>query len=174
MSIFVAAPGRTWPPWTCITARVFGRCEAKNGIAPFDRLLEQVMTRPPYNDACRVFWLSTTVLRMADPKPPNVLRDQYPRLTLVPRQLVESGRDLLLDRATQGSLSERPPEPGSARTTTARFSVLLATKRAQSGSRRRITRANIDRAVASNSQSLKVRTFAFRQRECEDTIRLQG
>ena len=38
-------------------ARVFGRCEAKNGIAPFDRLLEQVMTRPPYNDARRVFWL---------------------------------------------------------------------------------------------------------------------
>ncbi len=32
-------------------ARVFGRCETKNGIAPFDRLVEQVMTRPPYNDA---------------------------------------------------------------------------------------------------------------------------
>src|ERR1039457_3495769 len=32
-------------------ARVFGRFETKNGIAPFDRLVEQVMTRPPYNDA---------------------------------------------------------------------------------------------------------------------------
>jgi hypothetical protein len=38
-------------------ARIFGRCEIKNGIAPFDRLVEQVMTRPPYNDARRVFWI---------------------------------------------------------------------------------------------------------------------
>ena len=38
-------------------ARVFGRCEAANGIAPFDSLVEQVMTRPPYNDARRVFWI---------------------------------------------------------------------------------------------------------------------
>ena len=30
-------------------ARVFGRCETQNGIGPFDRLLEQVMTRPPYH-----------------------------------------------------------------------------------------------------------------------------
>jgi len=49
--------------WTYIAgldvhhARIFGRCESKNGIAPFDRLVEQVMTRPPYNDARRVFWI---------------------------------------------------------------------------------------------------------------------
>ena len=46
--------------WTYIAAldvhhaRVFGRCEVKNGIAPFDRLVEQVMSRPPYNEARRV------------------------------------------------------------------------------------------------------------------------
>jgi hypothetical protein len=50
--------------WTYIAAldvhraRVFGRCETKNGIAPFDRLVEQVMTRPSYNDARRVFWIA--------------------------------------------------------------------------------------------------------------------
>ena len=39
-------------------ARIFGRCdEETTGIAPFDRLVEQVMTRPPYNDARRVFWV---------------------------------------------------------------------------------------------------------------------
>ena len=38
-------------------ARIFGRCEANNGIAAFDRLVEQVMTRPPYNDARRAFWI---------------------------------------------------------------------------------------------------------------------
>ncbi|MGH9375044.1 MAG: hypothetical protein ACRD1J_02640 [Terriglobia bacterium] len=36
-------------------ARVFGRCEAKSGVAPFDRLVDQVMMRPPYDKARRVF-----------------------------------------------------------------------------------------------------------------------
>lgn len=38
-------------------ARVFGRCESTTGIAPFDRRVEQVMTRPPYKEARRVFWV---------------------------------------------------------------------------------------------------------------------
>jgi hypothetical protein len=32
-------------------ARLFGRCERTIGIAPFDRLVDQVMTQPPYCDA---------------------------------------------------------------------------------------------------------------------------
>jgi hypothetical protein len=38
-------------------AKVFGRCEATTGIAPFERLVEQVMRQPPYNEARRVFWI---------------------------------------------------------------------------------------------------------------------
>jgi hypothetical protein len=38
-------------------ARLFGRCEATTGAAPFDRLVAQVMTQPPYRDARRVFWI---------------------------------------------------------------------------------------------------------------------
>ncbi len=38
-------------------AKVFGRCEATTGIAPFERLVEQVMSQPPYSDASRVFWI---------------------------------------------------------------------------------------------------------------------
>ena len=38
-------------------AKVFGRCERTTGIAPFDRLVDQVMTQPPYNQARRVFWI---------------------------------------------------------------------------------------------------------------------
>jgi hypothetical protein len=64
-------------------ARVFGRCEAKNGIAPFDRLVEQVMTRPPYNDARRVFWIVDNCSAHRGSKAAQRLRDQYPRLTLV-------------------------------------------------------------------------------------------
>ena len=39
------------------SARIFGRCEPKSGIAPFDRLVEQVMLSPPYCCAKRVFWI---------------------------------------------------------------------------------------------------------------------
>jgi len=38
-------------------AKLFGRCEPSTGILPFDRLVAQVMTQPPYRDARRVFWI---------------------------------------------------------------------------------------------------------------------
>jgi hypothetical protein len=38
-------------------AKVFGRCEATTGIAPFARLVDQVMSQPPYNEARTVFWI---------------------------------------------------------------------------------------------------------------------
>lgn len=38
-------------------AKVFGRCEPTTGIAPFGRLIDQVMRQPPYNEARRVFWI---------------------------------------------------------------------------------------------------------------------
>jgi hypothetical protein len=38
-------------------AKLFGRCEPRTGIVPFDRLVTQVMTQPPYCDARRVFWI---------------------------------------------------------------------------------------------------------------------
>src|SRR6266542_523939 len=37
--------------------RVFGRSEPRGGIAPFDRLVWQVMTKQPYASARRVFWI---------------------------------------------------------------------------------------------------------------------
>jgi hypothetical protein len=37
--------------------QVFGRSERKGGIAPFDRLVHQVMTKAPYASAPRVFWI---------------------------------------------------------------------------------------------------------------------
>jgi transposase len=38
-------------------AHVSGRCEPTTGIVPFGRLVEQVMTSPPYASAERVFWI---------------------------------------------------------------------------------------------------------------------
>ena len=37
--------------------KVFGRCEATTGIAPFERLVDQVMNQWPYKTARRVFWI---------------------------------------------------------------------------------------------------------------------
>ncbi len=41
--------------WDVHQARVFGRCEEKTGIVPFNRLIEQVMSQEPYCYARRVF-----------------------------------------------------------------------------------------------------------------------
>jgi transposase len=43
--------------WDVHHARLFGRCEPSTGIAPFDRLVAQVMTVEPYASAARVFWV---------------------------------------------------------------------------------------------------------------------
>jgi transposase len=43
--------------WDVHRGRVTGRCEDTTGIAPFTRLVEQVMTSEPYASADRVFWI---------------------------------------------------------------------------------------------------------------------
>jgi transposase len=43
--------------WDVHRGRVFGRCEETTGIAPFGRLVQQVMTIEPYASARRVFWI---------------------------------------------------------------------------------------------------------------------
>src|SRR5215204_7768861 len=43
--------------WDVHRAKLFGRCEAKNGIEPFARLVDEVMREEPYASADRVFWV---------------------------------------------------------------------------------------------------------------------
>jgi hypothetical protein len=43
--------------WDVRRGLVHGRCEAHTGIAPFGRLVEQVMSQEPYRSAERVFWI---------------------------------------------------------------------------------------------------------------------
>jgi hypothetical protein len=43
--------------WDVHRAKLFGRCEAKNGIEPFGRLVDEVMSAEPYASADRVFWV---------------------------------------------------------------------------------------------------------------------
>jgi len=43
--------------WDVRRAKIFGRCEHTTGIAPFERLVSQVMAQEPYRCAPRVFWI---------------------------------------------------------------------------------------------------------------------
>ena len=43
--------------WDVHRAKVFGRCERTTGVAPFTRLVAQVMRQEPYRSAKRVFWI---------------------------------------------------------------------------------------------------------------------
>ena len=43
--------------WDVRRAKVYGRCEPQTGIAPFERLVDQVMNQEPYRSARRVFWI---------------------------------------------------------------------------------------------------------------------
>ena len=40
--------------WDVRRAKIHGRCEAKTGIIPFERLVDQVMRQEPYRSAPRV------------------------------------------------------------------------------------------------------------------------
>jgi hypothetical protein len=43
--------------WDVRRGYIMGRCEAKTGIAPFGRLVEQVLALEPYRSAERLFWV---------------------------------------------------------------------------------------------------------------------
>lgn len=64
-------------------ARVFGRCEATTGIAPFDRLVAQVMSTPPYHAARRVFWVVDNGSSHQGARAIDRLQRHYPTLVLV-------------------------------------------------------------------------------------------
>ncbi|MEZ5351416.1 MAG: transposase [Bryobacteraceae bacterium] len=64
-------------------AKVFGRCESTTGIVPFSNLVDQVMSRPPYNDARRVFWIVDNGSSHRGAASVACLQAQYPRLVLI-------------------------------------------------------------------------------------------
>ncbi len=69
--------------WDVHRAKVFGRCETTTGIAPFDRLVAQVMTREPYRSARRVFWVVDNGSSHRGERARARLRATWPRLVLV-------------------------------------------------------------------------------------------
>jgi len=64
-------------------AKVFGRCEHKSGIAPFERLVDQVMQQSPYNQARRVFWIMDNGSSHRGARCVTRLQKKFPRLVPV-------------------------------------------------------------------------------------------
>ena len=62
---------------------IIGRCEATTGIAPFERLVDQVMAQEPYRSAPRVFWIVDNGSSHRGDKAARRLRARYPNLILV-------------------------------------------------------------------------------------------
>lgn len=69
--------------WDVRRAKVFGRCEQKTGIKPFDRLVAQVMSQEPYCSARRVFWIIDNGSGHRGQKAVDRLRTQWPKLVPV-------------------------------------------------------------------------------------------
>jgi len=68
--------------WDVRRAKVFGRCERKTGIAPFERLAAQVMRQEPYRSARRVFWIMDNGSSHRGVKSNERLRRRWP--TIIP------------------------------------------------------------------------------------------
>ncbi len=69
--------------WDVHRARLFGRCERKTGIAPFERLVAQVMGREPYRSARRVFFVADNGSSHRGPRAADRLRAKWPNAILV-------------------------------------------------------------------------------------------
>jgi hypothetical protein len=69
--------------WDVHRAKLFGRCEPKNGIEPFGRLVEQAMKREPYASADRVFWIVDNGSSHRGERSVKRLQGEWPNLRLI-------------------------------------------------------------------------------------------
>ena len=69
--------------WDVHRAKLFGRCEHKTGIAPFERLVAQVMRQQPYRSARQVFWIADNGSSHRGKSASARLRARWPNIVLV-------------------------------------------------------------------------------------------
>ena len=69
--------------WDVHRARLFGRCERRNGIAAFHRLVGQIMEQQPYRSACRVFLVVDNGSCHRGRRAGERLRARWPNVVLV-------------------------------------------------------------------------------------------
>jgi hypothetical protein len=69
--------------WDVHRAKLFGRCERKTGIVPFERLVAQVMRQEPYRSARRVFWIVDNGSSHRGQPASDRLKAKWPNIVLV-------------------------------------------------------------------------------------------
>ena len=69
--------------WDVKRAKIFGRCEPRSGIEPFDRLVHAVMSQEPYLSAKRVFWILDNGSSHRGQPCINRLQQRWPRIVVV-------------------------------------------------------------------------------------------
>jgi hypothetical protein len=69
--------------WDVRRGLVFGRSEAHTGIAPFMRLVDQVMSQEPYRSANRVFWIVDNGSSHRGDRAQRRIQERYPNAVLV-------------------------------------------------------------------------------------------
>lgn len=69
--------------WDVHRAKIFGRCEPTTGIVPFGRLVEEVMSQPPYCSARRVFWVVDNGSSHRGSVAARRLQERWPTIVLV-------------------------------------------------------------------------------------------
>ena len=69
--------------WDVHRARLFGRCERKTGIVPFERLVARVMSQEPYRSARRVFFVTDNGSSHRGPRAADRLRAKWRNAVLV-------------------------------------------------------------------------------------------
>ena len=96
--------------WDVHHAKVFGHCEVKNGIAPSERLVSDVMNQEPYKSARRVFWIMDNCSAHRGQKAVDRFRAKWPNAILVhtlPSTPVGLIRSKSISRSCRGR-SSRP------------------------------------------------------------------
>ena len=69
--------------WDVHRAKIFGRCEPTTGIVPFGRLVDEVMSQPPYSSARRVFWVVDNGSSHRGAAASQRLQERWPTIVLV-------------------------------------------------------------------------------------------
>ncbi len=69
--------------WDVRRAKLFGRCEARTGIASFDLLVSELMEQEPYRSARRVFWVVHNGSSHGGQAAVDRLQSRRPNLVLV-------------------------------------------------------------------------------------------
>ena len=69
--------------WDVHHARLFGRCEPRTGIKPFNQLVAEIMAQPPYGTARRVFLVVDNGSAHRGQAAADRLHEKWPQIELV-------------------------------------------------------------------------------------------